>query len=227
MKALLPVIAAWYLRLLRATNRYEVIGQEIPEKFWNSGKPFVLAFWHGQLFLVLRCWQTDMPVHQLMSRNHDGELMSSAVTKIGIGAVRGSSNKKGKNKGGLSAIRDILKTLKSGECVGLTPDGPKGPRMHAKEGFAVIAKMSGVPVIPVVAAARWQVRAKSWDRLSIALPFSRAVIMWGDPVYVARDADENTVEAARQQVQDNLNTLSIKACDHVGCDNVEPGEAPA
>jgi len=214
-------LAALYIRLVLATSRIEVIGQSVPERFWQTGEPFILAFWHGQMLMMVRSWQTSQPIRMLISQNHDGELIARAIGRFGIGTVRGSSDKNGKDKGGRAAIRSMLKTLKSGDCVGFTPDGPKGPRFIAKEGVAVVARMSGAPIIPVVAASSRHKIVGSWDRFVVNLPFSRAVIIWGEPIHVPRDADSGGIEAGRASVESALNSLSAEACARVGAVEVE------
>ena len=203
------------------------MGRDIPDAFWRRREPFILAFWHGQMMLMVHSWQTDMTMRMLISRNFDGEVIARTVSSFGIRAVRGSSDKNGKDKGGRAAMRAMLGALKDGDCVGFTPDGPKGPRMRAKEGIAAIARLSGAPIIPVVAATSRTRHAGSWDRFAVALPFARAIIMWGDPVQVPKGADGDALDAARDEVETALNALSREACDRVGARHVEPASATA
>ncbi len=210
-----------------ATSRIEFAGRAHPEEFWAKREPFILAFWHGQMMLMVHSWQTDMTMRMLISRNFDGEVIARAIGNFGIEAVRGSSDKAGKDKGGRAAIRAMLTALRAGDCVGFTPDGPKGPRMRAKEGVAVVARMSGAPVIPVVTATSRQRVAGSWDRFVINLPFSHGIIMWGEPIRVARDAGTDEIDAARARVEAALNALTDEACRRVGCARVEPAPLAA
>lgn len=208
-----------------ATSRIVFAGRDIPEAFWRRREPFILAFWHGQMLLMVHSWQTDMTMRMLISRNFDGEVIARTIGHFGIGTVRGSSDKNGKDKGGRAAIRAMLGALRAGDCVGFTPDGPKGPRMRAKEGVAVVARMSGAPIVPVVSVASRRRIAASWDRFAVALPFTRAVIMWGAPIQVARDADGGAIERVRAEVEAALNRLNREASALAGIDPVEPAPA--
>jgi hypothetical protein len=116
----------------------------------------------------------------------------------------------------------MVKALKAGDCVGITPDGPRGPRMRASDGAVALARLSGVPIIPATfGAARGRV-LQSWDRFLVAWPFGRGVIVWGDPIDVARDADAAALGAARLRVENALNAITAEADRLTGRVPVEP-----
>ncbi|MEQ8747223.1 lysophospholipid acyltransferase family protein [Pyruvatibacter sp.] len=213
---------AGYIRLVLATSRITFHNKQTPDGFWNAGKPFILAFWHGQMVMLVHSWQTTAPVRMLISRNHDGQLIAAALAHFGISSVRGSSDKDGKDKGGRAAAIAMVRALRKGECIGFTPDGPKGPRMRAKDGIITVAKMAGVPIIPVAAASNRRKVFGSWDRFCLDKPFSRAAIVWGAPIHVARDADAATIAATRLHLEVTLNDLSCDASKLAGCPLIEP-----
>ncbi len=218
----MAVLAAGYIRLVLATSRITFRGIEIPQSLWDRDEPFILAFWHGQMLLLVHSWQTKRPVRMLISQNFDGEMIAAALERFNIMAVRGSSDKGGKDKGGKAAIRAMMKATKNGESIGFTPDGPKGPRMRAKEGIVVVARLAGVPIVPVVAAASRRRVIGSWDRFLLVLPFTRGVIIWGDPIHVPRDIDDAGIEAVRAKIETTLNQMSREASALMGCPPVEP-----
>jgi lysophospholipid acyltransferase (LPLAT)-like uncharacterized protein len=218
----LPWIAARYIRFARATTRFAERGREVPESYWRAGKPFILAFWHGRMLMMAPIWPRHTAMHMLISQHRDGEYIARTMGFLGIGTVRGSSS-----KGGTAALRQMLKALQAGECVGITPDGPAGPRMRASSGIVAAARMSGVPVIPATfSVSRCRVLG-SWDRFVLALPFTRGVYLWGQPIHVARDADEGAQEAARLAIEEALNALTAEADRMMGLAPVEPDPAPA
>lgn len=210
-------IGAQYIRLVRYSGRWRVVRGEIPRAYWDEGKPFILAFWHGRLLMMPYCWDLKKTIHMLISQHRDGQLIARTVGHFGIQTAAGSST-----RGGTGALRTMLKALKAGEYVGITPDGPKGPRMRASDGVVQIARMSGVPVIPATYAVRRRKVLGSWDRFVVAWPFSRGVIVWGDPVEVPRDADTDAIEAARCAVEDGLNAITEEADRLMGCTVIEP-----
>ena len=114
----------------------------------------------------------------------------------------------------------MLKALDGGEIVVMTPDMPKIARV-AGVGIIALARLSSRPIYPVVVATSRRIDLKNWDRTSICLPFGRGVIKLGEPIYVARDADEAAQEAARRAVELSLDALHDAAYDRLG--TVDPG----
>ncbi len=199
-------ISAQYIRFVHATTRWQIIGSEIPHAFWEKGEPFILAFWHGRLLMMPYCWNLAKPIHMLISQHQDGLLIADTVAHFGIKTVSGSSS-----KGGANALRTIVKQLKAGECVGITPDGPRGPRMRSSKGIITVARLSGAPVIPTTYAISNGLNLRSWDRFLLAWPFSRGVIVWGNPIVVPTEADAEAMEQARQNVEESLNAITADA----------------
>ncbi len=221
-------IGAQYIRLVYHTSRWDVIGREHADRLWDEGKPFIVAFWHGRLLLIPYAWRKGAPVKFLISQHRDGELISRTIAHLGLGAIRGSAARKGKDKdkGGAAALRAMTRAVKAGECVGITPDGPRGPRMRATMGVAAVAKLTGVPVIPVAyATARARVMG-SWDKFILGFPFTRGAMVWGAPIAVPRDADETALEAIRLQIETDLIAVTNAADAHVGRPAIEPDPAP-
>jgi len=217
VRRVLCFVGSLYIRLVYATSRWQVVRGETPAAFWDAGKPFILAFWHGRLLMMPYCWRNGRPIRMLISEHRDGRLIADTVAHFGIDTVAGSST-----RGGAGALKRMVGTLKEGGYVGITPDGPRGPRMRASEGVAAVARLSGVPVIPATYAVSRRKVLGSWDRFIVAWPFSRGVIVWGDPVEVARDADPNAMDRARRAVEDGLNRITAEADAMLGQSIIEP-----
>ena len=110
----------------------------------------------------------------------------------------------------------MLKSLKSGECVGITPDGPHGPLQQASDGIIAVARLSGCPIIPAAWSARRHRRLRSWDRFRIAMPFTSGIFLWGQPIFVAKDSDAAALEQSRLMVEGALNALTQQADSAMG-----------
>jgi len=138
----------------------------------------------------------------LTSQNRDGEYIARVIQRFGYGVARGSST-----RGSHQATAEALRALINGKDVGITIDGPRGPRYVAKRGAAYIARKSGNPVVPfsISAEKKWVMR--SWDQFQIPKPFSRAVVLIGNPVYVDTGAAEQDVRASEEQIQNSLDEL--------------------
>lgn len=210
-------LTSQYIRLAHATGRFQVEGGEIPARYWDEGKPFILAFWHGRLMMMPKSWRADRPIHMLISQHRDGQLIARTVGHFGIKTIAGSTT-----RGGTAALRAMLKALKAGECVGITPDGPKGPRMRATAGIVNVAKLSGCPIIPATFAVEKRKLLRSWDRFIIAKPFSRGVFLWGEPMHIPRDASDEELEGWRLKVEEAMNALAAEADRRMGVEPVEP-----
>jgi len=220
-------IIVFYIRLVQRTSRWDTIGIEHPAAFWQSGRSFVGAFWHGRLLMMPAAWTSDRKMHVLISQHRDGELIARAMDRFGIGTVRGSAAKAGSGeKGGRAALRAIVQLLKQGDCVTITPDGPRGPRMRAGTGIVVAARLAGVPIMPATYSVRRRRLARSWDRFLIAWPFNRGVLLWGAPIDVSDPAEP--LDQAALRVETALNALCAEAdrlCGHAPIQPAGPDHA--
>lgn len=216
-RAVLAAGAAGYIRLVQSTTRWRRIGNEVPERFWRAGEPFIGCFWHGRLMMMAASWDRSVPLRMLISEHRDGRLIARTIRNFGYDSIVGSTRKKG-----ASALRGVLRALERGECVGFTPDGPRGPRMRASMGVVAAARLSGAPIVPGTYATSRRIVLGSWDRMILPWPFARGVFMWGQPIHVPRDADAEAMEAYRREVEDRLNAITAEADALVGRRTVEP-----
>ena len=218
-RGLLCWLGSLYIRLVYATGRWQVVNGGPAERLWDQGRPFILAFWHGRILMMPKSWRSSVPIHMLISQHRDGQLIARTVAHFGIDTVAGSTT-----RGGGAALRAMLRFLKAGECVGITPDGPKGPRMRATDGIVTVARLSGCPILPATFATSRRRLLSSWDRFAVALPFSTGVFVWGEPITVPREADEAELERLRSVVEDGLNAITRTADAMVG--QIPPDPAP-
>jgi lysophospholipid acyltransferase (LPLAT)-like uncharacterized protein len=217
MMAVACFLGAQYIRLVRWTGRWRIEGEQIPEAFRKSGKPFILSFWHGRLLMMPYCWRRTDLTNMLISGHRDGRLISQTVKHFDINSVVGSAS-----KGGAQATRRLLKLMRDGGIVGITPDGPRGPRMRVGEGTIALARLSGAAIIPATYSASRRRIVGSWDRFVLAMPFSRGVFLWGQPIEVPRNADPDMLEAKRLEVEEAMNALTDRADALMGQPCVEP-----
>ena len=214
---LVRTLVAFYIELVFFSGRWRHEGFDTLRGFWSAKKPIIGVFWHGRMMMLPKYWRTKQKLSMLISNHRDGELIAKSIEYFNFGTIRGSAGRKkngessASTKGGAAALRTMVKILESGESVAITPDGPRGPRMRVSSGVVLLAKMSGVPILPGSWSARRSKVFSSWDRFMLALPFSGGVFMVGEPVYVAADADDEALEAARCIVEDQLNDLTARA----------------
>jgi len=203
--------------LVHLTSTWEVNSGHIPQQLWDRGQPFILALWHGRLMMMPYSWRRGKPIDFLISFHRDGDMVSKTIAHFGLGTIRGSSK-----KGGASALKAMVSSLQKGSNIGIAPDGPTGPRMRASEGVVSVARLSGVPIVPATCAISRRKVLGSWDKFIVALPFARGVFSWGEPIHVPRDADEQTIANAVNEVERTLNRLTEDADRAVGQSVIEP-----
>lgn len=220
VRAALCWLAASYIRLVRATGRWQVFGLEHVQPLWDRGEPFVSCFWHGRLLLMIPLWTHSRPIHMINSPHPDGQMMARMQAYFGVRSIAASST-----RGGTAGTRASVKVLRDGGYVAITPDGPKGPRMRAGVGTVAIARMGRAVLVPCTFSTRRRWVLGTWDRLVVPLPFSRGVYIWGEPVTVPADATPEQVEAARRLLETRLNAITAEADRLCGHAAIEP-EAP-
>lgn len=195
VQELLSSIFAGWLKLCYLTLRWERVDQERAQGVWASEGGAILCLWHALIPLATQAWPQGperQDMRALISRSADGEFIAMVMRKIGFPSIRGSSKKAsdpGKNKHGEQAFRDMIKWVKGGGGVAITPDGPRGPAEVMQPGAPTLARMTGAPVLLVGVASKPCLRIGSWDRTVIPLPFSRGAMVWDGPLYASRDDD--------------------------------------
>lgn len=222
MGAILSWIAARYIRLVWRTGRWRIENAEIVDRLIADRRPFIACFWHGRMLMIPNAWQYDARISILISQHRDGVFISRTLNHLGVGTIAGSSS-----RGGGGALVAMVRTLKRGEYVGITPDGPRGPRMRAAPGAAAAARLSGAVLLPVSYSATRRKVLSSWDRFVLPFPFTRGIVRVGQPIEVARDADETALEKARARLEAELISLTDALDSELGVDRIEPAKAVA
>lgn len=220
VQSIFGALAAAYVWFVRVTTRWSDENIQATEGALAGDSPVIIAFWHNRLFLMPYCWPSHQPFHMLISSHADGRLIAKTVSWFGISTVVGS-----KSKGGSDATRKMLRLLKTQTSIGITPDGPRGPRMQASEGALALAKLSGATIVPAAASTSRRKVLSTWDRLIVPLPFSKGSRVWGDAIFVPRDADPTEMEKLRMALETSLINVSNRADELVGQD-VIPAATP-
>ncbi|GAB4527265.1 MAG: lysophospholipid acyltransferase family protein [Parvularculaceae bacterium] len=222
--ALCPLITA-YLWLVARTGAWRHDMPADTAALLDSGAAVILAFWHGRLMMVPAAWARRAPLSVIISQHRDGDLIARSVAPLGVGAIRGSTSKAAKKsgKGGAAAFRAALRELKSGRSVGVTPDGPRGPRARATAGVVRLARLSGAAIVPLSFSAAPARALGSWDRFLLAAPFARGVFVWGSPIRIPSSARSET-DALRATIEKALNAAEC-AADAAAGRRSEPASA--
>ena len=145
---LIPPLAAGLIRSLRATLRIEFRNRAAVDRLRAEGKNYIHAFWHGRLLLMPYSY-SGQGITILISKHGDGELIARTMQRFGFDTTRGSTN-----EGAVESFKALVKKARAGFDIGYTPDGPRGPRYTVTAGPIQLARMTGLPIVPVAFAAR-------------------------------------------------------------------------
>jgi lysophospholipid acyltransferase (LPLAT)-like uncharacterized protein len=210
-------LAAEYLRLVWLTNKFSIDPPDLYE-IVEPQMPFILAFWHGQHFMTpfsrrKQSYRTKV----LISLHRDGEFNAIAAERLGIGIIRGSGDHGSAfhRKGGVGAFKEMVGALADNYNVALTADVPKRSRI-AGLGIIMLARESGRPIMPVAMVTSRFIRLNNWDRTTINLPFGRGAMVGGEILVAPPDADAETMERLRAQLEATLNDANRRAYAQVG-----------
>jgi lysophospholipid acyltransferase (LPLAT)-like uncharacterized protein len=194
------IISVW-----NRTIRLTFVNRHVPDRFASEGTPVIYAFWHGRQFLLLHSHRNSGVVIN-SSESRDGEIQAGILSRFGFSVVRGSSKRKGER-----ALLGLVDGLRKGKSVAIAVDGPRGPVYQTKPGATYIAGKLHRPIIPVASSAkrRW-ILAKIWDLYLVPKPFTRGVVLYGEPITVA-DTSEAELEKKNKELEVALNTLMAEA----------------
>jgi lysophospholipid acyltransferase (LPLAT)-like uncharacterized protein len=206
-------LLAAYLKFVWATTCFKTDPQDHYQPVYDH-MPFILASWHGLHLMVPLARRKDHPVTVLVSRSADGEINAAAARSMGLSVIRGSggrNQKKAAKKGGAAGFLRMKSTLEEGTTVAQTADVPRGTARRCGLGIVTLALHSGRPIVPVAVATRHFVQLKNWDRTRIPLPFGRGGVAVGRPVYVGTDDNDPDLQAARTEVETEMNRTQQSA----------------
>jgi lysophospholipid acyltransferase (LPLAT)-like uncharacterized protein len=199
---IVPPLAYAFARLLGSTLRVKAIGFEEYEDVQTG---VIFAGWHG-LTLVPALFFRGRGFWTIISRSRDGEMQNQIFNRLGFHTIRGSTG-----RSGARAAVESIRVLKNGATMAFTPDGPRGPSGIVQPGIVVMAKRSGAALVPVGVSASWKLHAPTWDRYMVPMPFARCIIVFGEPLFISKDASDVESEEVRLRLEKEINRTQAKA----------------
>lgn len=194
-----------YLTFVGKTSRIRWVGEEHVRDLEARGSNYIWAFWHGrQVFLTFS--HRDRKGCCMVSRSRDGEIMARLMALSRMGAARGSTS-----RGGAWATRELLALAEQGCHPAFTPDGPRGPARQVQPGVLYLAKKLGIPILPLASATSRRIILRGWDEYHVPLPFSRAAVVTGAPLYVreAGPQEAHKLKEAIDRVTEEADRLAV------------------
>jgi len=197
---------AWFVACtifaLRYTCRVKVYNESRLE-LRQSSTPYVFAVLHAHQLAALMVAEKGLGA--MVSRSADGEMIVPSLRVTGCIPVRGSSGQGTANRGGRTALQNLVRHVIGGRSACLTVDGPRGPRGRVHKGIAELSRQSDAVVLAtsVVPRRRWIV-SKAWDRLQIPKPFTTLELHFSDPIHYRAG---ESLAAYRERIQRALAKL--------------------
>jgi lysophospholipid acyltransferase (LPLAT)-like uncharacterized protein len=170
----------------------------------DAGSPVIVCFWHNRILGITFAFDRIYPkkragVTVLTSPSKDGEILAQLVGAFGMKAVRGSSSRRGSR-----ALLELVKLIRSGRDIAITPDGPRGPRDSQGPGIILLAQTTGTRIVPAHASFSRCVRMKTWDGFIIPLPFSKVSVTIDEALAIPAELTAEEFETKRQNLEDLL-----------------------
>lgn len=208
LKAMVPTLGYSYLSLVGNTAKTREFGHEHHADLRKQYPHFIYVGWHEHLLTgawVLRRRQVAI----LVSQSRDGEYLSRMGKLLGFVPVRGSSS-----RGGVRGLLQLEHALKTGHDVLIGGDGPKGPVKQCKPGAIMLAKHSGMPIIPTAGYISRCMRLKNWDQTIVLSPFTAIIVGYGKPIVVPETIEKADIAHYQQQVKQAIDDLTEQTCQH-------------
>jgi len=196
-------LAGWVgsrlVNLLSRSLRVQVVGDEKLEELRQRCGPICFCSWHEILVVPLFHHRFNDGV-AVVSEHADGEIIARVLDTWGYTLVRGSTT-----RGAIRALIHAVRAVRGGHDIGITPDGPRGPRRVAQPGIVLLAQKSGCPIVPMGFGSTRYWEFRSWDRFRLPKPWARAEIRYGEPIFVPSElADNEAVEVWRRRIEEGM-----------------------
>ncbi|HZD31153.1 MAG TPA: lysophospholipid acyltransferase family protein [Candidatus Angelobacter sp.] len=211
---LLATVLSWIVpaivSLIGLTLRFDI---DAPDATAEEGSltridelyPGIFVFWHRCVLPAMWIFR-HRNLGAVTSESRDGEYIARVIQRMGFVPIRGSSS-----RGGRRAMLEMRQLVTQGGGVAFTIDGPRGPRHVAKRGPVVLARVTGVPIVPFYVALDRAWVLNTWDRMLIPKPFAHVYIRAARKIYVPADADEATMDHGYSEMQAALERVTTFA----------------
>ncbi len=194
--------------LLGKLSFIKIVGRHHLENLKSKNVPFIYVCWHGRMLLPIYIHR-GQGITGMVSLHTDGEMIAQTAHKIGYYTVRGSST-----RGGAEAFHNMVNVLNKGGLGAMFPDGPRGPRHYLKPGTIYLAQKTGAYLLPICYSTKRKIQFNSWDRFILPLPFSKSIVIYGQPIDVPKNLSQEQLEQVRTKFQEDMIQLEKQADEY-------------
>lgn len=204
------IFGKWILWLWAKSARTTVVGTDRYKELRNEKKPVIILIWHGRIFFAPYFFRRR-GIMPLISPSEDGEIIAQIITRWGYKALRGSSS-----HSIIKAWNEMKRELEKGGELIIVPDGPRGPGREMKLGAVKLAKETGAYLVPFTFSSSKRKTLKSWDSFLIPRPFTRFVAIYGNPISVKSNLNNEEMKGKCQEVEEYMIELDQEADSFFG-----------
>ena len=197
-------IGYFTISIIGRTIRWQSEGDRHLDEIYKSGNRAIFTFWHGRIFPATYYWR-NRSIVVMTSMNRDGEAIAQCIQRFGFGAARGSSS-----RGGFRALAEMAREIRRGRDCAFTIDGPRGPKYIAKQGPVLLALKTGAAIFCFHISMKHRIQLRSWDEFQIPLPFTKALVLKAEPIWVPPGSSEAHLRELHQQMQTTLDKLRVE-----------------
>ena len=198
-QAILAWVISIIIKLLSGSIKWENLIEENKKSALLPNKAIIVVFWHERIAVMSDIWPMEKPLAMLQSPHSDGKLIARAINRLGFQTVWGSTN-----RNAVGGILGLVRKAKEGVSIGITPDGPRGPALVCSSGAIAVAKVSGLPIVPIAWSTSKFWRLNNWDKSLLPKPFSKGIWVWGKPMNVPKDASKSDIEKLTKELSKQL-----------------------
>lgn len=206
----LPWFVWLFYRLWTATWRMDLHESDGLKRAKSNGERLIFAHWHGDELCIIPL-VTPYRIATMTSTSKDGELIDFAIRKLGGATSRGSST-----RGGVGALKGLVRLIQQGYCASMAVDGPKGPLHQVKPGVFELSRLAQAKIVPVGAASdRAIVFHRSWNKARLPKPFARVVVAFGEPLAVLSREDSAKSPELAARLEAEISNACKRAAEHL------------
>ncbi len=219
VQSLICFIIIGYMWLVYISSKKKIINCEHYLKAIKEQKPVIIALWHNRLMMmpfIARFAHQVNPKYRfitLASQHGDGQFVGRVMSIFGFRNIYGSTQGGRKKSRGINlhSLREIIRELKNGQGLGITPDGPRGPNQKINSEISGIAKISGAAIMPTSCSCSRFLQFNSWDKFKLPLPFSKLNFYCGDFIFVDPKTDKVGEGLMKIKLERELNLAQEKS----------------
>lgn len=201
---LIAFITKLIINILCRLVKIKVLGKEFYLKAKESGRKIIFILWHGRIIVPIFLHR-NQGIRPLVSLSRDGDFAAMVLEGFGYKPIRGSSS-----KGGKEAFQKMKEALETSE-IAIIPDGPRGPGKVLKPGCIYLAQQTGAVLIPVSFSCKKRKFLRGWDKHLIFPPFTKCVMIYGEPIRIPKDLSQEEIENFRKEIEKKLIDLDEMA----------------